>query len=133
MKHISAVILRQEQKYLICRRGAGGFCAFLWEFPGGKCEPGETAAACAIRECQEELGITVALDSLYDTVHWRYPDGELTLTFYLGHIVAGEPQRRVHTELRWVEAADLTAFPFCPADVEIVDRLAAQSDTKTGS
>ena len=67
MTEVAAVILTDEQdKILICRRGAGGNCAYLWEFPGGKREAGESLAACAVRECREELNIEVELGAVYD-------------------------------------------------------------------
>lgn len=61
MLHVAAVILRRDEKVLICRRGPGGSCGNLWEFPGGKVEPGESPADCARRECREELGVEVEL------------------------------------------------------------------------
>ena len=62
MKRIAAAILRRNDKILICRRGPGGSCGYLWEFPGGKIEPGETGEDCAVRECREELGVEISPD-----------------------------------------------------------------------
>lgn len=124
MTHVSAVILHDEAgRLLICRRGEGGSCAHLWEFPGGKVEPGEAPDACAVRECREELGVEVALTGLYDTAHYDYPERSIDFTFYTGVIAAGTPERRVHTDLVWAEPGSLGRYPFCPADGPLVERL----------
>lgn len=126
MTHVSAVILRDGAgRILICRRGPGGSCAFLWEFPGGKVETGEDPAVCAVRECREELGVEVVLTVLFGTAHYDYPERSIDFTFYDGVIAQGVPEQRVHTELRWVRPEELGDYSFCPADVEIVRRLAA--------
>ena len=125
MTEVAAVILTDEQdRILICRRGAGGSCANLWEFPGGKREPGESLAACAARECREELDVEVELGAVYDTCTFAYPDKEIAFTFFLGHIRAGIPAMRVHSGMCWVSRSELAGFRFCPADADLVRRLA---------
>ena len=125
MTEVAAVILTDEQdKILICRRGGGGNCAYLWEFPGGKREAGESLAACAVRECREELNIEVELGAVYDTHTFAYPDKEIAFTFFLGRIRAGTPVMRVHSGMCWVSRSELSGFQFCPADEDLVRRLA---------
>lgn len=120
---VAAAIILKDGKLLICRRGPGGSCANLWEFPGGKLEPGEDAAAAAVRECREELGVELRLGELYAVCSYRYPDKEVALSFFLAELVSGQPRRTVHQELRWVAPEELRGFEFCPADVEILQRL----------
>lgn len=124
MTEVAAVILRDDQdKILICRRADSGSCALLWEFPGGKREAGESIEQCAVRECREELGVEVALDTVYDRHSFRFPDREIAFTFFLGRIRQGVPAMYVHTGLCWVSRAELGGFSFCPADEELVERL----------
>lgn len=123
MKRVAAAIIRRNNKLLICRRGAGGSCAFLWEFPGGKIEPGESPEACLVRECMEELGVLVKPERLYEKAAHTYPDGQVELTFYLAEITRGEPVKNVHTHMEWVTTQKLSGYPFCPADERLVHRL----------
>lgn len=125
MLEVAAVILTDERdRIFICRREVGGSCGNLWEFPGGKREPNETMEACAMRECQEELGVTIEIDGIFDQHTFAYPDREIAFTFFWGHIAEGVPQMRVHSGLCWAERAELAQFDFCPADTELVTRLA---------
>ena len=127
MTNVSAVILRSEQnELLICQRGAGGSCAYLWEFPGGKQEPGETPAACAVRECREELQVEIGSLTPFGTSFYRYPDRDIFFTFFEGKILSGKPERSVHTEIRWVSPAALSDCAFCPADEEILQKWIAR-------
>lgn len=124
MVEVAAVILREQNgKILICRRGAGGNCAYLWEFPGGKREPGESLEDCAVRECREELGVEIALEGVYDTHSFCYPDKEIAFTFFVGTIQSGIPTLYVHSGLCWVTCEELDQFSFCPADKELIARL----------
>lgn len=89
---VSAAIIRNTAgEILICQRGAGGSCAFLWEFPGGKQEAGETAADCLVRECREELGIEIDIVALVEQTSYTYPDNKIGLSFFAAQITGGVP------------------------------------------
>lgn len=122
MKRIAAAILRRNDKILICRRGPGGSCGYLWEFPGGKIEPGETGEDCAVRECREELGVEIQLQGLREETAYEYPDGLYGFAFYDGVIISGEPEKGSSGDpLGFSGGAD--RFSFCPADRPMVERL----------
>lgn len=129
MTHVTAAIItNQDNDILICQRGAGGSCEYLWEFPGGKVEPGETPEQCIVRECQEELKIKITVQVVYaETVH-QYPEQELAFTFFKARLVSGTPHLGVHKQIKWVKPEELTNYEFCPADVEIVERLIRESN-----
>ena len=124
MLEVAAAMIEKEGKILICRRGAGGSCAYLWEFPGGKQEPGETLEECAVRECREELELTIRISGRFERVTHRYPDREVALTFFRAQCVGGSLHNHVHEEVRWVRPAELLEYEFCPADAGVVRRLA---------
>lgn len=122
---VSAAIIRNTAgEILICQRGAVGSCAFLWEFPGGKQEAGEKAADCLVRECREELGIEIDIVALLEQTSYTYPDNKIGLSFFAAKITGGVPQKSVHQKILWVRPAELLQYQFCPADTEIVSRLA---------
>ena len=78
MMHVAAVILTDEAgKILICKRGEGGSCAFLWEFPGGKVEEGESPEQAAVRECKEELGLDITLGEVFSTPEFDQLEQEI--------------------------------------------------------
>ena len=120
---ITAAIIRQEQQYLICQRAHDDELPLLWEFPGGKLEPGETLEECIIRECQEELGVEIRICGEFGRTSYPYKQWQLVFTFFDAEIAAGTPVTTVHEQIRWVSAADLKDYTFCPADVEIVEML----------
>ena len=125
LTRVAAAVIRNESgNILICRRGAGGSCAFLWEFPGGKLEPGETPAQCAARECEEELNVGIAVGPLFWETRYSYPEREVALSFFHASIVRGVPEKRVHLELKWVAPPELCQYEFCPADGPMVRKLA---------
>ena len=107
MKRIAAAILRRNDKILICRRGPGGSCGYLWEFPGGKIEPGETGEDCAVRECREELGVTVAVGERFMEVDHTYPDLTVHLTLFYAAIREGIPQKLEHNDIRWITVGEI--------------------------
>ncbi|AGC67049.1 hypothetical protein Cst_c00160 [Thermoclostridium stercorarium subsp. stercorarium DSM 8532] len=127
MTKVAAAIIRKNGKILICKRGAGGNCGHLWEFPGGKQEDGETLTECLERELNEELGVKIRVKGVFDTVVYRYPDREIFFTFFNAEIEEGIPCPTVHEEIKWVTPKELTEYEFCPADIEIVKKLHEES------
>ena len=118
MREVTAAIICRNGKILICRR-ANGSCAHLWEFPGGKTEPGETPFECLIRELREELNVEIKpLREYCRSVH-----GELSFVFIEAEITSGEPQLSVHEEMKWVKPEELTEFEWCPADKPVAEKL----------
>ncbi|MGN1421880.1 MAG: (deoxy)nucleoside triphosphate pyrophosphohydrolase [Oscillospiraceae bacterium] len=118
MREVTAAIIRRSGKILICRR-AEGSCARLWEFPGGKTEPGETPFECLTRELLEELNIEIKPLREY----CRSVYGELSFVFIEAEIVSGEPQLSVHEEMRWVKPEELAEYEWCPADKPVAEKL----------
>ena len=123
MVEVVAALIRDGEKLLICQRPAHKGNGLLWEFVGGKAEPGETLQEALIRECREELDVTVAVGEPFMEAEHQYPDIHVHLTLFNASIVEGEPKRLEHNDLRWVTADRLGDFPFCPADKEIIRRL----------
>lgn len=122
----AAIIQAQDGKILICQRGAGGSCAHLWEFPGGKRERNETWEECVSRECQEELKIKIQLHGLYAQSRHIYPDQTVYLRFFRASVWQGVPEKHVHEKICWVTPHELTMYAFCPADRDVVARLARE-------
>jgi len=118
-----AVITNDQGQVLIDRRPAGGSFGGLWEFPGGKLEPGETAAECIVREVQEEIAIEVAVKESLVTIDHDYPQVRLTLYVYLCQHLSGQPQTIACDEVRWVAIADLDQYSFPKANGEIIQAL----------
>ena len=121
---VGAVIVRGGE--VLCARRAGtGHLAGLWEFPGGKIEPGESPQAALVREVDEELQCQVVVgDMLTSTTH-QYAVGAVTLTTYYCRLVAGTPEPTEHAEVRWVAPADLGTLEWAPADLPAVALITA--------
>jgi A/G-specific adenine glycosylase len=118
-----AVIWNEQGQILIDRRPQHGLLGGLWEFPGGKIEPGETVEACIAREIQEEIGIEVAVGDRLITIDHTYTHYRVTLNVQHCRYVSGEPQPIECDEVRWVEVAELDQFPFPKANVQIIDAI----------
>ena len=127
MTEVAAALLWRGGRFLICQRPAHKARGLLWEFVGGKLEPGETGEEALKRECMEELGIEVEADGVFCRVVHDYPDLTVGLTVYAAHIVRGEPRRLEHRDLRWISPAETDAYDFCPADVEILKKIRESS------
>lgn len=121
----AALIQDQAGRYLITRRVAGSHLAGLWEFPGGKREPGETLEGCLRRELGEELGADFTVGEKIETVTWRYPDRTIVLHFYRCRLERGRIEPREHQAHAWVEPARLVDYDFPPADRALIERLRA--------
>ena len=123
MAQVAAAIIRKDNKILICQRGAGGSTAFLWEFPGGKLEPDETLEECLVRECKEELEIDIKVGKIFAETEYEYPDRKIAFTFFETELTSGKIKTNVHEDVKWVAAAELKDYEFCPADVAIIKIL----------
>ena len=119
---VAAAVIERDGAFLVTRRQNGVHLAGFWEFPGGKCEPGETHAMCLARELREELAVDARIGAeILSTTH-RYPERSVELHF-LECELNGEPAPQQGQELRWVERRELSNFEFPPADVELIRRL----------
>ena len=125
MTKVVAALIWQSGRFLICRRPAHKTRGLLWEFVGGKVENGETKQQALIRECKEELAVTVRVDDLYMKVVHPYPDMTVELSLFNAAITDGAPQLLEHCEIRWITPDEIDRFDFCPADVEILAKLKA--------
>ena len=123
MTEVVAALIWDENRFLACQRPAHKARGLLWEFVGGKVEPGETREQALIRECQEELAIIVAVQDVFMEVDHVYPDLTVHLTLFNASIAEGIPQKIEHNDLRWITVEEIDQYPFCPADEEILRRL----------
>ena len=121
---VAAAVIEDGGRYFVTRRHAGVHLEGYWEFPGGKCEPGETLAACLARELMEEIGAAVDVGGEVFTVAHDYPDRRVELHFLACRLL-GEPSPRLGQQMRWVARADLRTLRFPPADDELIARLEA--------
>ena len=123
MTQVVAALIWQGDRFLICRRPAHKARGLLWEFVGGKVEPGETKQQALIRECREELAVTVAVGEQFMELTHVYPDLTVHLTLFHASITEGTPQLLEHSEIRWIRVSEIDEYEFCPADEEILRRL----------
>ena len=121
--HLLAALLRQDGKFLICQRPAHKARGLLWEFVGGKVEPGETKREALARECREELGVAVSVGDVYMELTHVYPDLTIHLTLFHAEITDGVPQLLEHCAMDWITPEEIGGYDFCPADEEILARL----------
>ncbi|MFC7339108.1 (deoxy)nucleoside triphosphate pyrophosphohydrolase [Haloferula chungangensis] len=122
---VAGLILGPHGKLLACRRPEGKHLGGKWEFPGGKVEAGESAEAALIRELQEELEITVAIDKALGRVVHDYGRGPIQLIPFTCTIEKGEPQAHEHSELRWCLPSQLSALDWAAADLPILREFLA--------
>ena len=123
---VVAALIWDNDKFLICQRPAHKARALLWEFVGGKVEPGETKEQALIRECQEELAITLSVGDVFMDVVHEYSDITVHLTLFNATIAEGVPQKLEHNDINWITPAEIRHYDFCPADEEILKRLKAR-------
>lgn len=120
---VVASLIWKGNKFLVCQRPAHKARGLLWEFVGGKVEPGETKEQALIRECREELAITVKVGEVFLEVTHEYPDLTVHLTLFHALIQKGIPQMLEHNDLRWITVEETGQYPFCPADEVILEKL----------
>ena len=123
MVDVVAALVVEEGKFMICQRPAHKARGLRWEFVGGKVAKGETKAEALIRECREELGVTVAPGAVYMEVDHVYPDITIHLTLFRARIAAGRPQKLEHADIRFIAPEEIDRYAFCPADAAILERL----------
>ena len=123
MTEVAAALIWDGDRFLACQRPANKARGLLWEFVGGKVEPGETREQALIRECREELAVTVRVGGIFMEVTHEYPDLTVHLTLFHAAIADGTPQMLEHNDLRWVTIEEMDELAFCPADEVILDEL----------
>ena len=123
MVEVVAALFWRNGRFLICRRPAHKARGLLWEFVGGKVEPGETKEQALARECREELDIEIAVETPFTALTHVYPDLTVRLTLFHARIVSGEPKLLEHADLRWIVPEEIPEYEFCPADAEILRLL----------
>ena len=123
MTEVVAALVWEGDKFMICQRPAHKARGLLWEFVGGKVEPGESREEALIRECREELAVTLTVGELFMDVVHVYPDLTVHLSLYHAAIKQGVPQKLEHNDIRWITPAEIPHYDFCPADVEILQKI----------
>ena len=123
MTEVVAALIWQGENFMICQRPAHKARGLLWEFVGGKVEAGETKEQALIRECREELAITLAVGDVFMEVIHEYPDLTVHLTLFNSTISEGEPQMLEHNDIKWITPAEIDNYDFCPADAEILKEI----------
>ena len=120
---VVAALIWEDNRFMICQRPAHKARGLLWEFVGGKTEPGETLQQALVRECREELDVTVSVGDVFMDVVHSYPDITVHLTLFHATIPEGKPKKLEHNDIRWITPAQISEFDFCPADTEILQKI----------
>lgn len=123
MTEVVAALIWEKDHFLICQRPPHKARGLLWEFVGGKVEKGETKEDALIRECQEELDITVEVGDIFTEVTHAYPDMTVHLTLFHARIAKGIPKKLEHVDIKWILPEEIPSYAFCPADVEILEQI----------
>mgnify|MGYP006072468941 CR=1 FL=1 len=122
---VVAALIWDGPRFLICQRPAHKARGLLWEFVGGKVEPGESRKAALARECREELGVEIAVGDIFMEVEHTYPDMTVHLTLFHARILQGIPQKLEHNDIQWITPQQIDGYVFCPADVEVLEAIRA--------
>lgn len=120
---VVAALIWDGDRFLICQRPAHKARGLLWEFVGGKVEPGESKEAALCRECQEELAVEIAVGKPFMDVIHTYPDLTVHLTLFHATITEGIPQKLEHADMQWILPHQIPQYDFCPADIEILEAI----------
>lgn len=126
MIEVVAALIWDGDQFLICQRPEHKARGLLWEYVGGKVEAGETKQEALVRECKEELDVTISVgDTFMDVIH-EYPDITVHLTLFHAQIMSGEIRLLEHNAVAWITPDEIPDYSFCPADKEINERIAAE-------
>jgi 8-oxo-dGTP diphosphatase len=123
---VAAAVIERDGRFLLTRRLRGVHLEGCWEFPGGKCEPGESHRSCLEREIMEELAAAIRVGREIFAITHRYPDRAVELHFFECALLA-EPIPMLGQAMRWVAREELTSLDFPPADKELIEVLSLQS------
>ena len=123
MTDVVAALIWDQGKFMICQRPSHKTRGLLWEFVGGKVEPQETKEQALIRECREEIAVTLSVGDVFMEVTHEYPDMLVHLTLFNATIAEGEPVMLEHNDIQWITPSEIPNYDFCPADVEILARI----------
>ena len=124
MMEVTAAVIWQGDKFLICQRPREKYCGLLWKFPDGKIEPGETPEQALARECREELALEIENERIIGSVMHEYPEKTIRLTLIECSPKPGSiPKALEHQQIRWVSRAEMEVLPFCPADADLIKTL----------
>lgn len=123
--NVVGAVVTSDGKILSAQRSESMSLPGMWEFPGGKIEPGETPRAALVREMQEELLCTVDIGDQVASTRYEYDFGFVTLTTFYATLVEGEPKLTEHSEIRWIDAVDLDSVEWAPADIPAVETIMA--------
>ena len=126
MIEVAAALIWDGERFLICQRPEHKARGLLWEYVGGKVEEGETKEEALIRECREELGVTITVGDVFMDVVHEYPDITVHLTVFHAKITKGTIRLLEHNAVAWITPAEIPNYAFCPADKEINERIATQ-------
>lgn len=125
---VAAGLVFRGNQLLITRRPEGTHLAGLWEFPGGKREPGETWEHCLVRELREELGVEVEVGRVFEEIRHVYPGKAVWLRFFVCRVLCGDPAPIGCAELTWVTKDQLRSFSFPAADAGLLSKLEAEGE-----
>ena len=123
MTEVVAALIWKGDTFMICQRPAHKARGLLWEFVGGKVEPGETKEQALVRECREELAVTLQVGEVFMELTHQYPDLTVHLILFHASIQECTPQMLEHNDIRWITVEEIDRYPFCPADEEILQKL----------
>lgn len=127
---VVAALIWDGNRFMICQRPAYKARGLLWEFAGGKVESGETKEQALIRECWEELAVTILVGSVFMEVDHDYPDLNVHLTLFNAAIGEGTPQMLEHNDIRWITPEEIPQYELCPADETILRKLRSHAMSK---
>ena len=126
MIEVVAALIWEGDRFMICQRPKHKTRGLLWEFVGGKVEKGESRQQALIRECHEELDVTIDVKEVFMDVVHEYPDMTVHLTLFNAAISEGTPRMLEHNDIRWITVKEIPDYAFCPADEDILARLREQ-------